>query len=236
MKEYEEQAQSLYNKVKKVWPDNCWYTYTHNMILDFIYKYRSLFSSNSSIINAGSGDAVYDLKGTIYNVDLAENLLKNLENAVVASIENIPYEDDKFDSAICVGSVVNYCNVLTALEELSRVLKQKSIMILEYERSQTGELFFTKEYNQNSSLQIYDYNNQYGHKLWLYSDQYIDNILIECGFKIVDCLYFHTFSAVANRFINNEVKAGKFAKMDKILLNTIKRKAAHNRIILCERS
>lgn len=236
MKKYEEQAQSLYNKVKKVWPDNCWYNYTHNTILSFIYKYESLFSNNSSIINAGSGGAVYNLKGTMYHVDLAKNLLNGLENAVIASIESIPYEDNKFDSAICVGSVVNYCNVLTALEELSRVLKQKSIMILEYERSQTGELFFTKEYNQNSSLQIYNYNNQNNHKLWLYSDRYINNILTKCEFKIVDCLYFHTFSAVVNRFINNEEKAGKFVQIDKMLLNSIKRKVAHNRIILCERN
>lgn len=236
MKEYENQTQMLYNKMKKVWPDNSWYSYTQNIILNFIYKYKPLFKVNSSIINAGSGGTVYDLNGTIYHVDLAKNLLDGLQHSVIASIENIPYEDNKFDSAICVGSVVNYCNVLTALEELSRVLKQKSIMILEYERSQSGELFFTKKYNQNSCLQIYTYNNQEGHKLWLYSDQYIDDILAECGFDIIDCVYFHALSAVVNRLINNEEKAGEFAKMDNIILNSIKQKAAHNRIVLCKRS
>ena len=34
-----------------------------------------------------------------------------------------------FDTAICVGSVINYCDALTALSEIYRVLKHDSYLI-----------------------------------------------------------------------------------------------------------
>ena len=48
------------------------------------------------------------------------------------------------------------------------MLKHDSYLILEYERSSTGELIFQKDYNKSITLQVYQYNNQDNHKIWLY--------------------------------------------------------------------
>lgn len=235
MKDYETHTKQLYNQIQNVWPDNRWYNYTRNNIVSFIDKYKNLFTDESTTINAGSGGSVYDLRGTMYHVDIAENLISGLPNAVVSSIESLPFEDKTFDSAICVGSVINYCSALTDLSELSRVLKPKSFIILEYERSQTGELFFSDKYNKSSIIQQYTYNNQPEHNLWLYSDKYINNILAENGYRIVDNIYFHSISAIVNRFIDNEDTSGKYCFIDNILPSALRKISAHNRILLCER-
>ncbi len=47
----------------------------------------------------------------------------------------MPFNNLFFDNILCVGSVLNYCDALTALSELSRVLKPNGNLILEYESS-----------------------------------------------------------------------------------------------------
>ena len=234
MKDYEEETRKLYDNIEKIWPDNnYWYDYTHNKIIDFINSNKNIFSADSIILNAGSGGSVYkEIEGDFYHVDISDKFIKKFPNHFVASIEKLPFQNQFFDSIICVGSVINYCNALTAISEMNRVLKDRSCFILEYERSQTGELLLKKEYGQSVSRQIYQYNNQSNHKLWLYSDAYIDNILLSMGFKIIKNEYYHAASSLLNRFMNNELKAGKFAKCDVYIPLYLRKKLAHNRILL----
>ncbi len=234
MKDYERETQKLYDEIEKIWPDDhSWYDYTHNRIIEFINNNRNIFLKDDKILNAGSGGSIYQgIKGVFYHVDISDKFIKKLPNHFVASIENLPFENTFFDSVICVGSVVNYCNSLTAISEIYRVLKEHSYLILEYERSQTGELLFSKEYAKSVSQQIYRFNNQENHKLWLYSDRYIDNILENIGFKIIKSEYYHVISALSNRFINNELKAGAFAKYDNCIPSFLQKQLAHNRILL----
>jgi len=113
------------------------------------------------------------------------------------------------------------------------VLKHDSYLILEYERSSTGELIFQKDYNKSITLQVYQYNNQDNHKIWLYSDKYINSILKNIGFKLVDNRYYHVFSSLYNHFADDENKSGKIAKLDKIAATFVKKYLAHNRIMTC---
>lgn len=186
------------------------------------------------MLNAGSGGSIYNgISGKFFHVDISDKFIKELPNSYVASIENLPFNTNFFDTAICVGSVINYCNALTALSEIYRVLKHDSYLILEYERSSTGELIFQKDYNKSITLQVYQYNNQDNHKIWLYSDKYINSILKNIGFKLVDNRYYHVFSSLYNHFADDENKSGKIAKLDKIAATFVKKYLAHNRIMTC---
>ena len=92
MKDYERQTQEIYNQMKCIWPkDNSWYDFTHLQILEFIYKYNILFNNDDKVLNAGSGGTVYNIRGNMYHVDLATNLIKHLPNAYTSSIEKMPF-------------------------------------------------------------------------------------------------------------------------------------------------
>jgi SAM-dependent methyltransferase len=233
MKEYEENVRELYNSVSDPWEnDSPWYMYTKERLFSFIENNcENIFNENTLILNAGSGGTEYNIDGVFYHADLAENLIKDKARSHVCSIEEMPFDDNYFDVVICVGSVINYCNALTALNEIQRVMKPGSYLILEYERSQTGGLIMQKEYGKSSVIQIYEYNSQPNHKLWLYSDFYIENILSD--FEILKSEYFHTLSSIAARFINNESKSGKLGKYDRAV-PFLQKSFAHDRIILCK--
>lgn len=66
-----------------------------------------------------------------------------------------------------------------------------------------------------------------------YSDKYINSILKNIGFKLVDNRYYHVFSSLYNHFADDENKSGKIAKLDKIAATFVKKYLAHNRIMTC---
>ena len=235
LSEDEKIVKELYNNVKSAWPENnAWYDYTQKRILNFISSNLSI-TSDMKILNAGSGGTTYNLKCDMYHVDLAENLIKKFPKYYVSSIEKMPFHDSFFDIAICVGSVINYNSAFEDILEISRVLSSSAILILEYERSLTGELLFKKGYGKGATMQIYNYNNQNNHKLWLYSDKYIDNILSLNNLIIEKSEFFHCVSSIYNRVFHDENKAGKYAINDTKIPNNIAKYVAHNRIILCKK-
>ena len=236
IKEYELQTKMLYDQMTSIWPDNTWYNYTHDRIKGFIYSYSNLFNDGDRILNAGSGGECYDgLKGDFFHVDISDRFIKHLNNSYVASVERLPFEKSFFDIVICVGSVVNYCDILFAISEFNRVLKPGSYLIIEYERSQTGELFLNKQYGASATIQVYHYNNQSNHKLWLYSDSYVDRVLESYFFYTLDFSLFHSISSLGNRFLQNEEKAGHLTKFEPFVFSPFKSFFAHNRIILCRK-
>lgn len=231
-----ESTQEIYSKMNNVWPDNNrWYDYTHNYILNFISKYLApKLSQNSVYLNAGSGGSVYDLHGVCHHVDIAENLICKFDRYTVASIENLPLKSNVFDAVICVGSVLNYCDAVSSIKEMTRVMKPGGYLILEFERSNTGELWFTSEYGKNTTKQQYDYMGHI-HTLWLYSEKMILKILNEYGLSIIKQERFHCISALANRITHKEEYSGKFARYD-MWIKPFSYLLAHNTILLCRKS
>lgn len=195
-----------------------------------------MFDDTHRVLNAGSGGECYDgLRGDFFHVDISEKFIKNLKNSFVSSVEQLPFDNSFFDTVICVGSVVNYCDVLFAISEFNRVLKRGSYLFLEYERSQTGELFLDPQYGASTTIQSYHYNNQENHKLWLYSDSYLNQILKAYSFCILESDYYHSLSSLCNKVIHNEGKAGTITRFDRVLPVSLQKKLAHNRIILCRK-
>lgn len=130
IEEYEKETRLLYDQIDQIWPDNNkWYDYTHRRIIQFITDNQDIFNTNSKILNAGSGGSIYkDLTGVFYHVDISDKFIKNLPNSYVASVERMPFDSAFFDASICVGSVINYCNALSAISEIYRVLKHNSFL------------------------------------------------------------------------------------------------------------
>ena len=230
-----ESPKDIYSSMDCVWPDdNRWYNYTHKYILDFIANnLTSKLSQESVFLNAGSGGSVYNLPGVCYHLDIAENLINMFERYAVASIEEMPFDDNSFDAAICVGSVLNYCDSVKSIRELSRVVKHGGYLILEFERSNTGELWFTSEFGKNTTKQQYDYMGHI-HTLWLYSEKVIAQILKECNFDIIRQERFHCISALANRITHREEYSGQFARYD-MWVKPLSYLMAHNTILLCRK-
>lgn len=232
----EETTEKIYSSLDYVWPEeNRWYNYTHKCIVDFVMKSLSdRLNYESVYLNAGSGGSVYSLPGTCFHVDIAENLIKALPHHVVASIEKMPFSNCSFDASICVGSVINYCDIVKSISELVRCLKPGGFLVLEYERSNTGELWFTKDYGMGATVQHYKYLGHI-HTLWLYSEHIVNKILKENSFMVLQRKRFHCLSAIANRISDNEEASGRFGRFDP-LLKPFSYISAHNIILLCQKS
>lgn len=228
-------TKEIYSSMDKVWPDNSpWYDHTHSCILDFIYSNLSPhLHSDSLYLNAGSGGSEYALPGTCHHVDIVESLIRDFELYTVASIEQLPFAENSYDAAICVGSVLNYCDAVRSIHELCRVIKPNGYLVLEFERSHTGELWFDSEYGKNTTKQKYEYM-EHTHTLWLYSEKTILNILENCGVSVIKKERFHCLSSLANRIIKNEEHAGKYSKYD-FWVKIASYYMAHNMILLCKK-
>lgn len=231
----QESTREIYSSMETVWPKaSHWYDFTRKHIIKFIEDTLNSRLTNTSIyLNAGSGGSEYNLLGTCYHLDIAENLINKFPNHYVASIENMPFSDNMFNAIICVGSVLNYCSAMESIQELARVLKPGGFLILEFERSNTAELWLDKEYGKNATLQNYEYLN-HTHSLWLYAEKYIKKLLYKNNLSVIQKERFHNLSAVINRITKNEELAGKFGKFDSLFL-PVSYFMSHNMIMLCQK-
>lgn len=231
----EESTEDIYTSMDKVWPENNrWYNYTLQCITRFVISSLQCRLKDSSIyLNAGSGGSSYNLPGNCVHVDIAENLIRMLPCYVVASIEDLPFPENTFDATICVGSVLNYCDAVKSITELARTLRPSGYLVLEFERSNTGELWGTKEYGKGVTLQKYEYLG-HTHTLFLYSECMILQLLRDCGLQVIKHRRFHNLSALANRLTKQEEPSGRFGRLDP-LFTPISYYTAHNIILLCRK-
>ena len=222
--------QKFYEEVECVWPTNDkWHEYNQKEIKKFIHQFR--FES-CEILNAGSGGNDYGLCNDMCHVDIAENKIKNFKRHYVSNIKQMPFNDSSFDIVICVGSVINYCDAIIALNEIARVLKKNGILILEFENSYSFEFKDTEAFKANASIVSTQYFNQ-SHKMWVYSLNYITNILRNNNIAVNTVYPFHILSSLAYYYNKNENKAAKYAVLD-ILFRYIPilRKYSGNLILL----
>ena len=187
-------------KDKNPWPDaDEWHKYTfvtiHKIVSNFLKKYSQ---KNMLILNAGSGGTNYPHNGDLIHLDIVDSQIKQYSNYIVASIENIPLADNSIDIVICVGSVINYADCQKSLFEFTRILKPNGILILEFERSNSGEFLFTKKHNKTIFSKTYLYNSQ-NHILWMYNEKNIVRILKFNKLKVFKKKRFHVFSTLLNR-------------------------------------
>ena len=156
-----ERVRTLYNQMDDIWPaSDKWYTYTHQQMMKYIdgFKQKYTISDSSKIVNIGSAGNEYNIPGEHYHVDIAEERIKHCSRYYVGSAEKLPFPDNYFDAGLCVGSVINYCDPLLVISEISRVLKPNAVSVLDFEQSRSYQ-FIGSFFNCNARI-ITSFNNK----------------------------------------------------------------------------
>lgn len=231
MKINEEEVRELYESVESVWPSNDkWHLYSKNQIESYLHAQK--WSADEYVLNAGSGGNSYQLSVNMHHRDLAKNKIAIFDDYSVGSIETLPQNDATFDSIICVGSVINYCDAVSVISEFARVIKSNGVLYLEFESSMGYEHRKTHEYGAAAAIVKLRYFDELWSQ-WIYNPEYIQSILSSHGFKILDDYRFHILSAYAYSNCQNENKAAKYAACDKILRHFPCKKHANNVLFKC---
>lgn len=213
-----EQVRVFYNLVNEIWPtSDRWYSYTHNEIMKYIEKFKKKYFIDNSfkIVNIGSAGNEYDVPGEHYHVDIAEEKIKNCARFYVESAEKLPFTDNYFDAGLCVGSVINYCDPLLVISEISRVLKPNAVFVIDFEQSRSYQ-FVGSSFNCNARI-ITSFNSGTDDRIWIFSERLIRSYCKMYGLKILNCHYFHLLTPLVYRICKDENKAAHFAFADKVL-------------------
>ena len=230
----QDEVRVFYNSVSNVWGENDpWHEYSKRVIDKYLHRFNCF--TNSTILNAGSAGNSYNLDcKTMYHVDIAEDKIKNVKNSIVASIEKMPFQNDFFDNIICVGSVLNYCDALAAISELSRVLKANGNLFLEYESS-WGFEYAGKDCYKNHACIITTQYIEDKHKQWLYSPFYINNIIKSSSLTIQNYYPFHICDGIFSKVLSDRTSV-KLTQIDCVLYKMpFFRKHGNNIIMQCRK-
>jgi len=233
-----DEVKNLYNDMTCIWPkSDIWHTYTYNYMCAYLKKELPKYCINSvtKILNAGSAGNTYDIDGEHYHVDICYEKIAHLKNAIEASIEELPHENNFFDGCICMGSVINYSDAAKSLFQLARVIKSGGFLIFDFEQSGSLQFIFSKIFNKNATI-INTFNSGKTDRLWVYSRRYILSILNSAGLIVQKVEYFHILSSLAYKFLKNENKATAFTKFDVIAKYIpLLRKCSCNVILTCRK-
>jgi len=204
---------------------------TTSFIAGFVSKIAQSYTYRDTILNAGSGGKVYPTKATFFHLDIAENTIRDLDNAFVGNIIEMPFSAHQFDCAICVGTVINYCEADKAIRELNRVLKLGGNLVLEYERSGSG--FVIKDLRNTDSVLFHHTYYDEPHVNLLYSEKYIKSLVIRNGFEILKQCRFNTTLPLMEKLFS-DASAHKLAFIEPILRHVpLLNRYSHNMILLC---
>ena len=110
-------------------------------------------------------------------VDIAEMMIKELDNTIVCSVEDMPFEDAQFDCVISsLGDPYFYKE---ALVEISRVLRRDGLFLFstpanEWARKLRGERIFSSFKVGNENIETYSFT---------YNAKDMINLWRSCGFE-----------------------------------------------------
>lgn len=215
-----EEIKEKYNDIKDIWSEkDHWHSYTNFNINSYINKVFKKYSFLPTILilNAGSGGSTYGIASdNIIHLDIAKNKIQQFPNFIVSSIEKIPIEDNFFDMCICVGSVINYCNVINAINEIIRVIKPGGYLILEFEKTKSLELIFTSDYNRCAKI-VNTFYNGGKERIWMYSEGFVFDLIRMNNCRISNIYRFHIFSPLIYKLCKSENFASRFVCLDKVL-------------------
>lgn len=192
-----------------------WHDATHNVIDKYVKdSIKKYFQKGTICLNIGSGKTKYEIDGKLIQMDIIDTYIKDEPNYIIGSLENIPLENETIDFIVCVGSVINYCDAIRSVREISRILKPRGRVVLEFERSNSAEFLLKKEYGSTVFLKKYNYNHQ-EHLLWMYNENFLKELIAYNGLKLESIYRFHIISSLMYRFGVNEKRATKYYKLDK---------------------
>jgi len=213
-----ERVRTLYNQMDDIWPvSDKWYTYTHHQMMKYIDRFtkKYLINNTSKVVNIGSAGNEYNVPGEHYHVDIAEERIKHCARFYVGTAEQLPFPDNSFDVGLCVGSVINYCDPLLVISEISRVLKPNAVSVLDFEQSRSYQ-FIGSVFNRNAKI-ITSFNSGIDDRIWVFSERLIRSYCKMHGLEILDVHYFHLLTPLIYRLCKDENKAARLVFADRLL-------------------
>lgn len=190
-----------------------WNSHVLKRNISYIEKISKAFS-NATILNVGSGGYSLGITGSHHiHIDIVEHHIRGIECAVVASAEKLPIIDGCAELCVCVGSVLNYCNLVLCLHEFLRVLSHSGELIIHIEISDSFEFLNTNAFRKDVDIVDTFYNHS-RERVIVYSTSYIMRSLWEIGFDVISVEHVHIFSALAYLFTRNERLSSLFARLD----------------------
>jgi len=175
-----------------------------------------LTRTDSVILNAGSGGNDLGLlpRNTI-NLDISERRIRTSSRPLVASVEAIPLKNESVDILLCVGSVVNYCDVAIAISEFERVLRPEGILVLEFESSKSAEFIKQDIFGRSAAVAETFFGNQ-AEAVWVYSPTYVRNLLSAAGFSAWHQTAIHILSPWILLLLRNVNAAALIGRLDRV--------------------
>jgi ubiquinone/menaquinone biosynthesis C-methylase UbiE len=209
-----EEIKRFYDELDEIWPESeKWYIKENQEIRKYLTNID--WPLDSYVLNAGSGGNNYGLQYNFHHVDVSDNHMQDNPDFTRASIEQLPFEDETFDHCICVGSVLNYCDAIAAISELSRVLKTNGEIILEFENSWSYQHRGAQSYGNSAGIITMVLRNKQ-HTHWLYSEKYISALCLQYKLKIVQKKRYHILSSLILNLSKNENKSAKYICFDNL--------------------
>jgi SAM-dependent methyltransferase len=195
-------AKVAYELMEHPWPpgDN-WSSHTKRSIAEFV---REIVPDTSGLIlNAGCGGNDYGLSGgaTCVNLDISMRQCRTLKLPVLGDIEQIPFADNLFDVAVCVGAVINYVDPQKAIPELARVTKPGGLILVDFESSYSAEIMFSRHWRRPLTVIERMYIDHID-KTYLFSPDYIRALLEQRRNAVVATRGYHIATAMWERIFS----------------------------------
>jgi SAM-dependent methyltransferase len=151
------------------------------------------------LLNAGAGIHAIEVPGwEETSVDLFVSPLQRHRRSVCASVEEMPFADAEFDSVVCVGEVLGYCDPARAIREFARVLRPGGKLVCDYGSSGSPRQWGDMRFRRAAALFDDTYNGS-PERIWIYAPSYIESLLKSCGFEIERRVGWHFWSSVLGR-------------------------------------
>jgi hypothetical protein len=207
-----------YNNNNEIWPKNDpWHFYTRKKIENFLDSNWSLIRGSTLIVNAGSSGENYGISDDrTMHVDIIEARIKNKPHHVVANLEKLPLPASFANTVLCVGSVINYVDLVRTISEFARITVLGGSLLLEFECSNTLELLFSKKMNSNAIIRATHYRGG-STKIWYYSSSWVKKVLQQFGYQIVSEDRWHFISPLILKLTGSMNFSAKFASLDPLI-------------------
>ena len=203
-----------YNATKKIWnAEDYWHFHLHERYKGIIQARKDLFTAGRTL-NIGSASEDYDIRNPqMIFLDVAERSLPRDRSAVCGDAHRLPFGANSFQSAIAIGSVLNYCVPTEFFIETARILREGGFLLFDFEQSgafeHQGKTFFEKR----AALFETDFNDL-EETIWVFGKDHIIDLLKASGFRLVEMIHIHSLSSLVWRLTENNSFTVAACKLD----------------------
>jgi SAM-dependent methyltransferase len=232
-----EKVRNLYNQLDNMWGADSWHDHTRKRLAQHLKRQAKLAETANVVLHLGSAGESYGLQGRwSCHIDLAEKRLLGASGAVIGDVHALPVQQLSVDFCTCVGSVLNYCDAVVVLREISKVLKPGAHLIVEFETSDSWEFLGTPVYRQSAALSETFYGGDPDCKLWLYSFSYIKALFDANDLSIKTVERSHVLSSLIYRWTKDVSRSAGYGRIDAVAGKIpILRRGSANIILLCQK-